>query len=1242
MVPMRVCAWDFLCALSHLTVRIFIFEGGNANMRVLIIGELLHTPAVVRAAREAGVEPRFLSAAQAKRLGAELPLEECSAVLAGDDHGGHGPLSAEALSGRGVLVAPLCGENIAAGISTISAGDTERLNAYFAYGGRENLRRGFLLLRLLAGEAVEDPAPPQMVPLDSIYTPEGCFYDSAQAFFQGEGRRWPVYVGMLDYRSRWTTGDMQVSGCVADSLERRGIGVIRAYTSGSPDQELGTLSFEEAADRFFCLEGRSAVGLLINFQFYGARAAEGEDMFQRAADCFAGLDIPVIRPAGLAKKTVKQWRESPSPYAGELFSSFSVPELQGMIEPVHISCAGEELCHVPLPQRVERLTGRVQSWLRLRETPNRSKRVAIFLHNAPCSGVEATVGQAAGLDAFESAVAILRRLRREGYQVERIPADGAALKKQIFDRKAYSDFRWTSAEDIASSGGVLYAMGAEEYESYYSALSDTAKSQMEAAWGPPPGEAMVLDGKILITGISFGAVAVLVQPKRGCFGAKCTGEVCRILQDPSCPPTHQFLATYWYLQHRWGASALVHLGTHGSLEYLPGKSSGLGEDCFPDIALGNMVNLYPYNASAVTQALTAKRRAYAVTLSHLPAPGKGLNPEQRRLAAMLQDYFSAREQGNGQTEHLGRAIREAAGRSLPAQAVLDRAEDFDEACRELQTMLTSVETGRRGSGLRALGTAPDRQWIQDYIIELWRGEGADAAGWGELKDPLQRAEAMRRLIDLALDGPEDSVAPSLRPWARDAREIAAGLNGADAELDSLIHALSGGFIRPTRGGDAGAGGRELLPTGRNLHGGAWDRIPTPAAYQRGKRAAEDLLALYRRDEGQLPRKAAVSMTSQDVCRTSGVQLSQVLYLLGVRPVWSPSGRVEGLECIPPAELGRPRIDVAIHISSLMRDAWPAVLTMIDRAVALAAAQDEPEEQNYVRANSIQIAREGEDGTGRIFGGKPGTYTSAVGLALKASAWKSEDDLAKYFIDGSSYLYGENRQGVRAPGAFAANVRQVELTCDISSSRRSDAVASSYSARVQGGFRLAAQALGSKKQIRQYMGESGGDGTIRVASMGEHVSRAISDTLLNALWREQLTAEGYQGAAELMSRLQNVFDTQCVCGGIPDKTLDAIVESCLLDGNMRRWFQEQNPHAMEEASRRFLELNQRGGWQGDPEVLRGLRRVYLSAEGDLEDGISGLGEVQAGGVDIVTHGQAVGWGARMAETERLMDRWTKRG
>ncbi|MGN1003411.1 MAG: cobaltochelatase subunit CobN, partial [Oscillospiraceae bacterium] len=1048
-------------------------------MRALVIGNLLNTPAVAAAAGEENVELCFITSAQAQKLTDAMPEEAFSAILAGSDHGGHGSLAGNPLLGRDAVVVPLSGENRAAGIGTVSAAEAEQMGGYFAYGGPENLRHGFRFLKMLAGEQVGEIPAPRPLPLDSIYTPEGRFYDSAEAYFRGEGRRYPDYVGIINYRSRWANGDTAVDESIAQSLERRGIGVIRAYTNGAPDQELKTLPFEQAVDRFFCLRGERAIGLLINFQFYGTRAADGKDMFTRAVECFAALDVPVIRPVGLGRKTFEQWRDTPQPYAGELANNFLTPELQGMIEPVHVSCAGADRSHRPIAERVERLADRVQSWLELRRRPNGEKRVAIMLHNAPCSGVEATVGLATDLDAFESAVALLRRLQAEGCRVEGIPADGRALKDLVFEKKAFSDFRWTAAEDIAASGGVLYAMDRAEYGRYYDTLSTAAKTRMEETWGEPPGEAMVLGGKLLITGISFGNVTVMVQPKRGCYGAKCTGEVCKILQDPTCPPTHQYLATYWYLQHRWDASAVIHLGTHGSLEYLPGKSCGLGADCFPDLAVGSLVNLYPYNASVISQALTAKRRSYAVTVSYLPAPGKGLSPEQRELAALIRDYFAAREQASGQAELLREKIEQAGESSSAVRSVLERAEDFDAACRELQTLLRRTDERRKGSCLRALGAPPDDQWVRDYITELWRGDPEIAAHWQEIDDPLERAASMDKLIDAALNAPEQVTDPALQPLVRDAQGIAAGLGQAGAELDALIHALSGGYLSPTQGGDASAGGREILPTGRNMHGGEQDRVPTPAAYERGRRAAEDLLALYQKEEGRLPEKVAMNMTSLDVTRTGGEQLSQLLSLLGVRPRWSPAGRVEGLECIPLAELGRPRVDVTVHISSVLRDAWPAVLALIDRAVVLAASQEEPEDQNFVRANSKKISEAGEEGTGRVFGGQPGTYTSAVGLALKASAWKSEDDLAQYFLDSSSYLYGEEKNGVRAPGAFAANVRQVDLTCDITSSRRTDAIASSYSARVQGGFRLAAKALGGKKEIRQYMGESTAGKTVRV-------------------------------------------------------------------------------------------------------------------------------------------------------------------
>ncbi len=1205
-------------------------------MHILVIGETLHNPALERAAGETGAEIRFLSSRKARRARLD---ETFDVLLAGADHGDHGDLTGAPVLGLCRLIIPLSGENIAAGITGLPAGEVERLNAYFAYGGPENLKNAFGRIRQLLGQ--EGPAlpPPKPVPLDAIYTFDGALYASALDFFRGEGRRFPHYAGMLSYRGRWADGDLAVERAIAESLARRGIGIIAAYTDDSPDAALGTLPFEEAVARFFCVEGRPVIDLFINFQFLGTKAGGGQDMFARAAACFASLDVPVIRPAGLSRHTAEEWRGATRPYEGELPTNFIVPELQGMTDLVHVSCAEGEHRRVPFPERVERLTGRMESWLRLRTKSNEVKRVAIMLHNAPCSGVEATVGQATDLDAFQSAVDLLRRLQREGYAVRDIPADGEALRKLIFEKKAISDFRWTAAEDIAASGGVLHAMPESEYRTYYDTLSPAVRREMEDHWGSAPGEAMVLDGKLLITGIPFGNVLVMVQPKRGCYGAKCTGEVCKILQDPACPPTHQYLATYWYLRYHWQADAVIHLGTHGSLEYLPGKSCGLGGDCFPDIAIGDLVNLYPYNAAIVPQALIAKRRGYAVTFSYLPAPDMGLDGKQRRLLEQIDQYFAAQEQGNGQAELLRRDIETAAGNSPAAQAVFRREPDFDAALRELRALLRKTDARRRGGRRRAFGTPPDRQWVRDYIAELWRNDPAVSAVWQPAGDEVAQNAAMNRFIDSVLDEGPAGDGP-LALLAEDVRAVAGGLGQAGNELDSLLHALSGGFTMPSRGGDAAVAGREILPTGRNLHGGEQDKVPTPAAYERGKQAAEDLLALYRQESGRLPDKIAMNMTSLDVTRTGGEQLGQFLALMGVRPVWSSAGRVDGLTCVPLAELGRPRVDVTARISSVMRDAWPDVLTLMDRAVRLAAGQDEPEEQNRVRANSDAIAREGEDATGRIFGGRPGTYTSAVGLALKASAWKGEEDLARYFIDSSSYLYGEDKQGVRAPGAFAANVRQVDATSDITSSRRADAIASSYSARVQGGFRLAAKALGSKRVIRQYMGESAGAGTVRVVPMADHVARAIEDTLLNDVWREQRMAEGYQGAADLMDRIQNLFDTQCVCENIPAATLDKVAERYLLDEEMRRWFREVNPYALEESGRRFLELDSRGKWNGDPAVLSRLRRAYLQAEGDLEDGVTGEGDIQAGNVEIVTHDGVDAWAERLKETDELIKKWKK--
>ncbi|MBR6736492.1 MAG: cobaltochelatase subunit CobN, partial [Oscillospiraceae bacterium] len=563
----------------------------------------------------------------------------------------------------------------------------------------------------------------------------------------------------------------------------------------------------------------------------------------------------------------------------------------------------------------------------------------------------------------------------------------------------------------------------------------------------------------------------------------------------------------------------------------------------------------------------------------------------------------AADKNSDQTYPYRIAIEDAAEKMPDARAVFDRTEDFDDACRDLRAMLLKADDRRKGNDAHIFGQKPDRQWISDYITEMWTNDPSTAVLFNDIEDPSERADVITNVIDMALSGDRPADA-ELEYLFEDVKNTACGLLTAGCEMDSLMNALSGGFIRPTPGGDAACGGRAILPPGRNMHEGERGKSPTKAAYERGKKAAAELLRVHMDEGGALPEKIAINMTSLDIVRTGGEQLGQFFALIGMRPVWSPDGRVDGLEVVSLSELSRPRVDVTVHISSIVRDAWPEVLDLMDKAIETVSELDEPEDMNFVKRNSRIIKENGEIATGRIFGKEPGTYTSSVKLALKASAWESDEDLAKYFIDSSSYLFGGDKQGVHAPGTFAANVRQVDATCDITSSRRYDAVASSYSARVQGGFALAAKVLGSKRNFRQYMGESSQSADISVVTMEKHVSDAISDTLLNDVWCEQMMQGGYSGASEFMCRIQNVFEIQCTCNDIADATLDNVVERYVLDERMRKWFADNNPYAIEEAGRRFLELESRGKWNADPEILHKLKLEYLKAEGNLEDGLTG--------------------------------------
>ncbi|MCL1879938.1 MAG: cobaltochelatase subunit CobN [Actinomycetia bacterium] len=1157
-------------------------------------------------------------------------------------------------------VLPVGGEAMLLGVASVAPEHVEAVNRYLLNSGAANIANAGLYLRKhLLGEADLGEVPePLGMPFDGILgletrrsMSEPCHcglepqsfaapvrenaactssqpratastaasldqeavYGSLQQYFDARTRRFSRYVGLLLHRSQWLRGDMSAPQQLVAELEGQGIGTILAFSSA----DANSLGFGEICDRYFSVAGELQIELLVNLQLFSTRAEAGRSLREQAVWEYSRLGIPVLNPVQSFFLTAEQWRAAHVPLVADMPSALIAPEMAGGIEPAIIATLNsDDGYYQALPERVSFLAGRIGKLVALRSKPNAEKKIVVMLHNSVCSGVEATIGKGYGLDCLTSVVRLFERLQAAGYDLGEYPHSGQDLLALLMEKKAFSDFRWTAVEDIVAAGGCLYLMpAAGEYEGFFAELPEELQRSMLATWGEYPGEGLVYQGGLVVTGLAFGNVTLMVQPKRGCYGAKCTGEVCKILHDPACPPPHQYLASYRYIERVLEADALIDMGTDGSLEYLPGKANGLSELCWPTVVLGFMPSIYIYHTGVVNESLIVKRRMHSVISGHLPPPSRGADDSQRQLLRRIDDYFQAKSMANSQAGLAEQEIRLLLEGVPGAERIMGAADGFEAGLLALADAIHAIDQAQNVSSLHVLGQVPDAAAMEDYIREVCYGDGCE--------------------YDPEMPG---------------ADQIRAGLLQTAEELEMVLRALDGGYLPSGESGMPDENGRNILPTGRNIFGLNIDKVPSRTAYQRGQELAEQLLECYRQDEGKLPEQVAMNMISLDVTRTNGEQLSQFLYLLGVRPLWDRLGRVIGLEAIGLEELGRPRIDVTVRISGVLRDTWPTAVAMMDSAVLVVAALDEDDSQNYVlkhcRQATVGAAVDGDGGcsglaggderrgTVRVFGDAPGTYGAGVDLALLASAWKDESDLAKYFIDASAFAYGQGLDGQKRVSEFIAVACRADLTCDTTSSRRVNSVSENFGVQVQGGFRLVGKCF-ANKDVRQYQSTSECGRQIVTEPLSDNLHRNIESTLLNAFWQQSIQERGYDGASDLMFMMQSVFSAQCVTDSLADELLDRLAEQYVNDEQMREWLAENNRFALEEISRRLLELYTRGKWRPDEDVLERLKANYLVVEGEMEEGLESAGEIQAGNLVIQNDADVQGWHERLAEVEQLV-------
>jgi cobaltochelatase CobN len=776
-------------------------------------------------------------------------------------------------------------------------------------------------------------------------------------------------------------------------------------------------------------------------------------------------------------------------------------------------------------------------------------------------------------------------------------------------------------------------LSAKDYRSWFATLPHELTDAVEKHWGPPPGELFVdrsqdADGEIVIAALQAGNVVLIVQPPRG-FGENPVA----IYHDPDLPPSHHYLAAYHWIAAEFGADAVVHLGKHGNLEWLPGKTLGMSAACGSDAALGNLPLIYPFLVNDPGEGTQAKRRAHATLVDHLIPPMARAETygDIARLEQLLDEHANIAALDPGKLP----AIRQQIWTLMRAAKMdhdlgLDDRPDedsFDDMLLHVDGWLCEIKDVQIRDGLHILGQNPTGSVELDLVLAILRAR--------QLFGGDQTVPGLRQALGLAEDGNDDRAAVDAAEAA--ARDLVAALQetGWDAtavetltdnpavadilrfaatevvprlaetagEIPQILRALDGRFIASGPSGSPLRGLVNVLPTGRNFYSVDPKAVPSRLAWETGVAMADSLLDRYRADYGDWPQSVGLSVWGTSAMRTAGDDIAEVLALLGVRPIWDDaSRRVVNLEPIPLAELGRPRIDVTVRISGFFRDAFPHVVTMLDDAVQLAAGLDEADEDNYVRAHAqADLIEHGDQrrSTTRIFGSKPGTYGAGLLQLIDSRNWRDDADLAQVYTAWGGFAYGRGLDGAPAADDMNRQYRRIAVAAKNTDTREHDIADSDDYFQYHGGMVATVRALTGQSPAA-YIGDNTRPDAVRTRTLSEETTRVFRARVVNPRWMTAMRRHGYKGAFEMAATVDYLFGYDATAGVMADWMYERLSAEYVLDDENRKFMAESNPWALHGMAERLLEAAGRGMWaQPESATLDGLRQVLLETEGELE-------------------------------------------
>ena len=1014
-------------------------------------------------------------------------------------------------------------------------------------------------------------------------------------------------VGLLLLRSYLLGGNARHYDGVITALEARGLKVVPAFAAG--------LDSRPAIERFFMKDGQVTVDAVVSLTGFSLVGGPAYNDAKAAEDTLAQLDVPYLAAHPVEFQTLDQWGGSERGLLPvESTIMVAIPELDGATSPTvfggrpggaGVTCTGcDHRCTfsgeespqersgtsrnvqqdmATCPERAQMLAARVDRLVTLRRSQRAERKVALVVFNFPPNA--GNIGSAAYLSVFESLFHTLTAMRAQGYQVE-LPASVDALREAVLQG---------NAAQHGADANVHTVIPAADH-----VRRERWLKEIEGQWGPAPGKQLSNGRGILVLGRQFGNVLVAVQPA---FGYE--GDPMRLLFEKGLAPTHAFSAFYRYLREDFAAHAVLHFGTHGALEFMPGKQSGMSGSCWPDRLIGDLPNIYLYASNNPSEGAIAKRRTGATLVSYLtpPVAQAGLYRGLLELKASL-DRFRGLPPEAGERAELAALVQSQAAELQLAEAeplwTAEPASELNARVVRLSEQMLELEYTLIPHGLHVTGRASSAAERVDMLMAMAQAHqgAADRDLPREAVQALVAGATPEKALAVSGLGRDEQLLAVMRELAQSDKHLAQ-----DTEVAGLLRALDGRYTRPAPGGDI-LRTPAVLPTGRNLHGFDPFRIPSAFAVQDGAQQAQRLIERYVADGHALPESIALVLWGSDNLKNEGAPIGQALALMGALPRFDSYGRVAGATLMPLEQLGRPRIDVVVTLSGIFRDLMPLQIRVLAEAAWLCACADEPEDQNFVRKHALAYQREHgctlEVASLRVYGNAEGAYGSNVNNLIESGNWSDEDELAETYSRRKGFAYGRTGRPVQQGALLKSVLADVQLTYqNLDSVELGVTTVDNYFDTLGGITQAVKRAQGGKPPPVYIGDQTRGEGTVR--SLREQVALETRTRMLNPKWYEGMLEHGYEGVRQIEVHVTNTMGWSATTGQVQPWVYQQLTETFMLDATMRERLASLNPTASARVANRLIEAYERQYWQPDERTLEALRQ----AGEELEDRLEGV-------------------------------------